>query len=166
MWILLSDCTFSIVDAVTEGRSNPDYLLVRSRQDGAIERHFGRTAEKTLDADYKWRARIKRTEVATVLGRQCDRLDYPNFKASVDKSTAKGRELHHAYTRCWTALAQCQHPAPHSEHFAEPTATDTAHTQHRRQQPMPKRGSKKWQAMLAAHRPAFLDLGIDSPERA
>jgi hypothetical protein len=130
MWLCFSDAFFSVVD-----RGSSEFLLVRSRQDGAIERYFGRKPEKKLSSDYKWHCMIRRVDLATVLARQCDRIEYKNFKDSVSDP-----ELHHAYERCWSALAATQHPGPWSQRAALPTTGDEQ-PRHRRQQPMPKQGA-------------------------
>jgi len=108
MWIMMSDAFFSIV----EKDCGPDELLVRARRPGDIEKVFGRHVEVERDysADYLFRAKIARSEVAEVLESEVDRVEYPNFKDSV-----RDKELHDAYMGVWTEMARVQHPGPYSK---------------------------------------------------
>lgn len=85
-----------------------DEVLVRARRKGDIEKLF-RTAKVKKDeqADYLYRARVKRSEVAAALALEVDRVVYPNFKTSV-----KEPDLHRAYARVWSDLAALQPTRP------------------------------------------------------
>jgi hypothetical protein len=109
MWILLNNAFFLIVS-----KDCPkDHLLVRARRSGDIEKVFGRriVVERLTDADYLFRARIPREEVKEVIARELDRITYDNFKNSVADD-----DLHHAYTKIWSNLAEVQNPPPYSDH--------------------------------------------------
>jgi hypothetical protein len=107
MWIMLNDAFFSIVNKDCP----PGHLLVRARRPGDIERVFGRRVKVTvLDfADYLYRAVVPKAELAEVLERELGRVDYSNFKDSV-----QDKPLHDAYMRVWTAMAGTQPTAPYS----------------------------------------------------
>ena len=93
MWVMLNDAWFSIV----ADRDDPEYLLVRSRQSGAIKRVFGIEEDVDTLADYHFRCFIARDHVAGVMAREVQRVTYPNFKNSV-----KDPELKKAYNSVWT----------------------------------------------------------------
>ena len=116
MWILLNNAFFSIVS-----KDCPkDHLLVRARRSGDIEKVFGRriAVERLTDADYLFRARIPREEVKEVIARELDRITYDNFKNSVADD-----DLHHAYTKIWSDLAEVQNPPPYSDRRAQTSTT-------------------------------------------
>jgi hypothetical protein len=97
-----------------------DSLLVRARRPGDIEKVFGRRTKvtRTTDADYLYRAVVPRDEVVRAMEREVLRVDYGNFKDSV-----ADKDLHDAYMRVWTAMAQVQDPRPYSEPFRRPSLT-------------------------------------------
>jgi hypothetical protein len=107
MWIMLSDAFFSIVRKDV----SPGQLLVRARRPGDIEKVFGRHVRVDCDdrGDYLYRARIARSDVAEVLERELSRIDYGNFKDSVQDDA-----LHHAYMDTWTAMARVQPTPPYA----------------------------------------------------
>ncbi len=110
MWVMLNDAFLSIVkkDCGTDG------LLVRARRPGDIERVFGRRVRVTRseDADYLFRAVISRADVEEAMEREIGRIDYANFKSSVED-----KELHDAYLGVWTAMSQVQNPRPYSKPY-------------------------------------------------
>ena len=107
MWIMLNDAFFSIVNKDCP----PGQLLVRARRPQDIEKVFGRSVrvERDTDADYLFRARIAKSDIAEVFEREVNRIDYGNFKDSV-----MSKDLHDAYMRVWTAMAGVQDPPPYS----------------------------------------------------
>lgn len=107
MWLMLNDAFLSIVSKDCP----PGSLLVRARRPGDIERVFGRKVQVTkLDiADYLFRAVISKADLAEVMEREINRIDYGNFKDSV-----VDKDLHDAYMRVWTAMASTQPTAPYS----------------------------------------------------
>ena len=83
MWVFFGESTLSIV----AHRTRPDSLLVRSRGRNDIGEIFPfAEVEHTPEADYPYRATIKRDRVATVVGNHLRTIDYDNFKASVRQS--------------------------------------------------------------------------------
>lgn len=93
MWVMLNDAWFSIV----ADRDDQEYLLVRSRQSGAIKRVFGIEEDVDTQADYHFRCFIARDHVAGVMAREVQRITYENFKNSV-----KDPALKTAYNSVWT----------------------------------------------------------------
>lgn len=106
MWIMLNDAFFSIVNKDCK----PGQLLVRARRPGDIERVFGRRVQVTkLDvADYLYRAVVAIDDLAEAMEREIRRIDYSNFKDSVEDI-----ELHDAYMRVWNAMAMTQPTPPY-----------------------------------------------------
>lgn len=100
MWICLNNAFLSVVDK----DCGPDELLVRARRKGDIERVFPlATVTVTPEHDYRFRARIKREEVALTIADQVRAIDYPNFKGSV-----KNNRLHNAYMSVWGIMNRLQ----------------------------------------------------------
>ena len=93
MWVMLNDAWLSIVADNTD----EEFLLVRSRRRGDIERIFGTEEEVNVSADYHFRQFIHRDHVAGVMAREVQRISYPNFKNSV-----KDPQLKEAFTSVWT----------------------------------------------------------------
>lgn len=107
MWVYLNNAFLSIV----AHRTKPQFLLVRARLSGDIERVFpGATVSESAHNDYRFRTEIKRAEVGRVLGEQAAGLKYDNFKHSVGEE-----DRHDAYVKAWVAMANLQrrrHPDP------------------------------------------------------
>jgi len=103
MWIFLPDAFFSIV----EHRDDPSVLLVRSRLDGDIERHFPQADVLELPgADYRFRAKVERELViATMFWLMRDGIDYPDFKSQVSPGDPDRLA---AYYDVWTAMRKAQ----------------------------------------------------------
>lgn len=81
MWIFLSNSFLSIV----KHRGKTGTLLVRARVKGDIEQVFPKAkVVKTPSADYLYRAEVSRAAVAKALAEQVERIEYDNFKSSVD----------------------------------------------------------------------------------
>ena len=113
MWIMLNDAFLSVV----KKDCKDDELLVRARRPGDIEKIFGRevTVMRSLDSDYLFRSVIKRDVVTRAIQNEVLRIDYGNFKNSVEDT-----ELHDAYLRVWTAMANLQTPRPYSQPYWTP----------------------------------------------
>jgi len=80
MWIFLNNAYLSIV----RHRDQPDYLLVRARNEGDIEATFPYAfVNKTPQADYLFRAIIHESEVADAICGAIVDIDYDNFKNSI-----------------------------------------------------------------------------------
>lgn len=152
-WLCFNNSFFSIVEA--EG--SPDYLLVRARRSGDIERVFHVRAEVTPGKDYRFRCRLKRTEVARVVARKLESTSYSNFKNS-----CADHDLHAAYERIWSIMGKLQPGGPFGWHTPETVIeevippADLDLDRPRRSKPKPKRGSKAWLAAVANHQPTFV----------
>jgi hypothetical protein len=100
MWICLPDAFLSIVHK----ECADDELLVRARRRGDIERVFPNAkVVMNPNTDYRFRARVKRNEVADALMTQAATIDYPNFKNEVDDD-----HLYNAYTAVWNVMYRLQ----------------------------------------------------------
>lgn len=106
MWIVTSDSFLSVVHKDCQ----PDELLVRARREGDIEAVFPKAkVKKTVGSDYLFRACIKRTEVAAVLSKRLQELQYDNFKNSI-----RDDQLHSACNKVWHTMAAMQPIPPYS----------------------------------------------------
>lgn len=106
MWICLPDSFLSVVHKDCE----PDELLVRARMPGHIEAVFPQAkVTQSRDTDYRYRAVLKRDDVAAALVSQVYQMEYPNFK-----NEARERRLHDAYAGFWNIHARLQPTAPYS----------------------------------------------------
>lgn len=97
MWIFKNDAFLSIV----AHRDLPGSVLVRSRVAGDIQRALpGAKVFEDAQADYQYRAIVKRDVLAQALFEAVDDINYPNFKDSVDDAAR-----HDAYMAVWQAMA-------------------------------------------------------------
>jgi hypothetical protein len=104
MWIMSNNSYLSIVSK----DCGPDQLLVRARRPGDIEKVFpDAKVTRNINSDYLYRAVMPRDLVKQALAAMIDKIDYPNFKDSVED-----RSLHAAYVSVWCAMAGLQHPPP------------------------------------------------------
>jgi hypothetical protein len=106
MWVLLSDCFFSIVHKDCAR----DELLVRARRPGDIKKLWPEAAvkrSKGAGSDYLYRAVVKRADAKAAIAAELQAITYSNFKDSVDDD-----RLHDAYLHIWTELARLQPTAP------------------------------------------------------
>ena len=79
MWVFLNDAALSIV----AHRERPDCLLVHGRVAGDIEAVFPKAVvTSTPDADNRYRASIRRHEVAQAISARLESVSYDNFKDS------------------------------------------------------------------------------------
>ena len=107
MWIMTNNSYLSIVSK----DCGPAELLVRARRIGDIEKVFpDAKVNRNTNSDYLYRAVLPRDVVKQALAAMIDRIDYPNFKDSVED-----RSLHAAYVSIWCAMAGLQHPPPETE---------------------------------------------------
>jgi hypothetical protein len=89
----------------------PAEVLVRARRPGDIEKVFpDAKVTRNTNSDYLYRAALPRDVVKQAFAAMIDRIDYPNFKDSVED-----RSLHAAYVSVWCAMAGLQHPPPEIE---------------------------------------------------
>lgn len=96
MWICDNRGFLSIV----ENRNDSDTLLVRARAREHLYNIFPDCKLFTdADADYPFRAYVKRTTVAEVIAKRLTTIDYDNFKDSVDDEV-----LSQAYSDVWREM--------------------------------------------------------------
>lgn len=109
MWLMLNDAFFSLVSK----ECARDELLVRARRKGDIEKVFpGAKVKRGEFTDYAYRAPVKKTEIATALTGEINRVTYANFKDSVADD-----KLHGAYGRVWAVMAGVQETKPYGGTF-------------------------------------------------
>lgn len=105
MWIFLNNAMLSVV--VPRARSaaaKKDYLIVRARCRGDIERVFPQAhVVENPFRDYVFRAMLPRAEVANAVAQSVMEIDYQNFKDSVSEN-----DRHDAYLECWDAMNALQ----------------------------------------------------------
>ncbi len=101
MWIFLNDAFLSIV----ADRDNGDNLLVRARFPGDITTVFpSAEVAETRRADYRFRARLSRAEVASAIAQALASMTATNFKNSV-----RERWRHDVYLNVWGVMSNAQH---------------------------------------------------------
>lgn len=106
MWILIHDCFFSIVHKDCAA----DEHVVRARRKGDIEKLWpDAKVIKLTNADYLFRAVIKKADIIKALSTEIEDIEYDNFKNSV-----KDDRLHDAYATTWASLATLQPTRPYS----------------------------------------------------
>ena len=100
MWIFLNNSFLSIV----QKPGDSDILTVRGRLKGDIEAVFPEAVvESGKGTDYRYRARVPRAQVATVLVDRIMNLNYSNFKGSVKES-----KRHDTYMSVWSVMYGAQ----------------------------------------------------------
>ena len=118
MWIFTNKGFVSIV----EDRNDPDYLLIRARIKGDLERLFedvvnscSAEISETPDADYRFRVRLPRELVTRAIQKEVQSVDYDNFKNSYrdnESVPAAHRSLCHSHMQdVWGAMLTAQHEA-------------------------------------------------------
>lgn len=109
MWICHNKAFVSIVQPDPSSTTG-DYLLVRARRKGDIEKLFpsGKVL-RTPGRDYLFRAFIDRAEVANVIAQALLAIGYGNFKASVADD-----DLHRAYNQVWSVMSKLQPIPPYA----------------------------------------------------
>jgi len=110
MWLIMNDSFLSVV----AHRHRQNYLLVRARKAGDIEKVFpdAHVAEDPF-ADYRFRAVIPRAEVAQAVAGELLAISYDNFKNSVADDYR-----HDVYADVWSVLTKLQ-PEGGRYHFAQ-----------------------------------------------
>jgi hypothetical protein len=95
MWIVLNDAFLSVVT-----HRNPNMLLVRARKEADLEAIFPNAKiTHTPLRDYQFRCVVSRKAVKKALAFEVDRIDYDNFKNSVEDN-----ERHDAYSAIWSTM--------------------------------------------------------------
>jgi hypothetical protein len=96
MWLGHSNGWLSIV----AHRERPNDLLVRARRDKHISSFWPDVEIKfNADADYPYRSVISRDDVADVVMKYINGIDYDNFKQTVDE-----KNLADAFTSMWCTM--------------------------------------------------------------
>lgn len=95
MWIVLNDAFLSVVKT-----RRPDMVLVRARQEADLRNVFPNAKiAATPERDYQFRCTVSRRAMKKALAAEVDRIDYDNFKNSVDDDAR-----HDAYSAIWTTM--------------------------------------------------------------
>lgn len=99
MWLFSKNGFFSIV----EHKDDHNLLLVRSRVKGDIDGCWPVKEKEGLGSDYRFRAPIRRSDVADRISQIVQDINYPDFKASVEDE----RRLSW-YFQVWDVMARMQ----------------------------------------------------------
>jgi hypothetical protein len=100
MWIFTTKGFYSIVSADRVPQHPPQFLLVRSRFQGDIEKLIPEArVSKTPDRDYLYRAIVDFETVQIAIANCVPDIDYPNFKNAVEDGNR-----HEAYTDVWATM--------------------------------------------------------------
>lgn len=111
MWIFTTDGFFSIVEDYVD----PRRLLVRARAKGDIEKVWPLAAvEEIPGRDYRYRAYLPRTAVAAKLADLALRIDYGNFKNTINNPLRK-----EAYGDVWSVMIDFQNDQLKQRQLAE-----------------------------------------------
>lgn len=112
MWLVTTEGFVSIV----EDRDDPSMLQVRARMPEDISGNFpGAAVLVVAGADYRYRARVNRQEVADRLAAAAMAIDYTShFKDVALERSAGSAERYGAYFGTWAAMARLQSHAPYS----------------------------------------------------
>jgi len=103
MWIFTNQSFLSIV----QHRDKPNVFLVRARKEGDIEKAIPNAkVTRTDDADYRYRAEVKRSIVTAMVMREVSAIDYDNFKGSIPSNE---HERHDAYIGVWQVMNRYQY---------------------------------------------------------
>lgn len=95
MWIFANDAFLSIV-----AHRNPDRLWVRARRAQDIRNVFPDAAvAHTPGRDYAYRSAIKRKTVERAMAQEIRRIDYTNFKDSIEDEAR-----HDACSEVWSVM--------------------------------------------------------------
>lgn len=113
MWIFTDQGYISMV----VDKRDSTMLQVRARVPEDITRNFPGAVVYTIDgADYRYRSRIKRSEVAIALAEQVMNMDYiGHFKDVALRKSTPSAGRHDAYYAVWTAMGKLQDYAPYSK---------------------------------------------------
>lgn len=113
MWLLTTFGFFSIVEKPQDRAAG--MLTVRARVRGDLESLRAKylpslgEIQATPDADYAFRARVAKTELAAAMGRIALDINYANFKSVVAEHMGYAREQ--IYHEVWETLAELQQTA-------------------------------------------------------
>lgn len=100
MWIFAKQGFISVV----VDRNNINNCIVRARFIGHIKAIFPKARVKeTPEADYRFRATIKKEEVSRVVSEAVNNIDYTNFKNSLEEA-----KYHRACSTVWHDMYRIQ----------------------------------------------------------
>lgn len=106
MWLLTPRGFYSVV----ANRDDPETVLVRARAredlEGLSDLIGSLEILETPDRDYRWRAIVSRRAWSGALVLLAAEIDYPNFKAEVERR--QGRERADVYHAVWARLLRLQ----------------------------------------------------------
>ena len=109
MWVFTTEGFFSVV----AHRTQPDSVLVRTRVREDLVALAGHVPTLTIvedgDADYRWRAVMKRSDWEGAVARLAAGIDYDNFKGAVARRSGKDRAG--LYGDVWSVLRALQNGA-------------------------------------------------------
>lgn len=105
MWIFLPNAMLSIV----AHRQRADFLMIRARIKGDIERVFpGAIVTRSPAADYLYRATVHREKVASTIGQHLAAMSYTNVKGAIPFGDSRRRRFMHD---TWHVMQSAQHEA-------------------------------------------------------
>ena len=112
MWLVTTEGFISLV----QDRDDPSVLQVRARVPEDISANFpGAEVFVASGADYRYRARVPRKDVAEALANAVTRLDYTShFKDVALERSPANQARYSAYYGTWSAMARMQDYAPYS----------------------------------------------------
>lgn len=119
MWIFTPDLFVSIV----EHHDDPTTMVVRARDRVSLERFApGFTLVCTPSADYRWRVKVERDTLASLVAAVGGAIDYPNVKDAVrdDRRRAVMGEVWSAALRLSDGPSAYYDPTPMSKRIGRP----------------------------------------------
>lgn len=117
MWLMTPSGFYSVVGldaalgdqpfgSIGEGHIDTEHVLVRGRVREDMEALCAYSPEieisEQLDADYRYRCVLAKSEWAAFVAGEVAAIDYSNFKGRVSKT--QGAARHDLYLRVWTTL--------------------------------------------------------------
>jgi hypothetical protein len=106
VWLLSAQGFYSVV----ADRDDDRRVLVRTRTRGDLEALRRQIAdleiEETLDADYRWPARVFAFEWVAAAAQLADEIDYPSFEEAV--AERQGPRRASLYSSVWDVLRRLQ----------------------------------------------------------
>lgn len=136
MWLFLNNAFLSIV---WSDECADDELLVRARRPGDIDRTFpGVKVMTMLTTDYQYRAVIPRADVAGAIAASIVKIDYSNFKSSIED-----KPYHDACLKVWSAMSLLQPNPPYGGNFTRGLELPAQSSQKARPSPKQKKAMRK-----------------------
>lgn len=105
MWVFMNDSFFSAV----EHEKNPNWVMVRARMEGDLERAFQVDSSEVIvtdESDYRFRISVTKDELnAAIMSYVTNYLNYTNFKGSIPRND---KSRYKAYTGVWSEMLKYQ----------------------------------------------------------